>query len=628
MTALTPGFWITNITVAGHPTKPDSTVSFAAGLNVICGPSNTGKSWVLQAIDYLFGQDAKEFMIDENTHYTEVRMSVRTHHGALTLTRPIGKGQNTVTVSSTDPRVDSGDYKRQSNSAKASLLSSVWLSLIGYDNPAHLKVISNKDFAVKSFTWRTFWHALYADEDRVSTKRSILLPTQNTAKTGFQCALASLLTGRDYAAYARDESTETKSLKNNAIINYLSPLPGQIKSKIDNIDNTIGTDSEEDLQGRINELSKEVEQVMQRIDTATTKGQRIVERLQGVREAIAETNSLRSRYQELAASYQARIDRFGFVEQGHHLLSEHPEAVACPVCEHPVDVNNGSHLPAPDPRERDTLRARLIDLQHTLQRMNDEQTPLEEERRGLEAEAAAIEQLIRGELQPELSSLTAFIDNHNALIAMRAEREELFVRLKEIEEELAERRNRTFTKGNFNPLDEYPDEFWADMSTGLLNTLEACAFPRLGEAMFSRELFDAVVNKKNKAKQGQGYRSFVNTAVMLALRSYLASDKAKHNPGLLVIDTPLLGLDDPQMDPEFQEARETIPLALYEHLITIQEGGQIIIADNTKSMPDIDWISDRCNLVVFTKREGEGRYGFLLETQDGDLTDPEESDET
>lgn len=83
------------------------------------------------------------------------------------------------------------------------------------------------------------------------------------------------------------------------------------------------------------------------------------------------------------------------------------------------------------------------------------------------------------------------------------------------------------------------------MGTNLLDILGACAFSRLKDARFSRELFDAVINGKTKAKEGQGYRSFVNTAVMLALREYLASEGATHNPGLVIIDTPLLGLDDP-----------------------------------------------------------------------------------
>ena len=114
---------------------------------------------------------------------------------------------------------------------------------------------------------------------------------------------------------------------------------------------------------------------------------------------------------------------------------------------------------------------------------------------------------------------------------------------------------------------------------------------------------------------------------MLALREYLASEDATHNPGLLIIDTPLLGLDDPQLDPELQEARETIPAALYDYLALEQDGGQMIIADNTKFMPDIEPLKDRCNLIVFMKREGEGRYGFLLDAQDEDLIDLEGTDD-
>ena len=35
---MTPGFWISSITVAGHPTRRDSSVGFESGLNVIYGP--------------------------------------------------------------------------------------------------------------------------------------------------------------------------------------------------------------------------------------------------------------------------------------------------------------------------------------------------------------------------------------------------------------------------------------------------------------------------------------------------------------------------------------------------------------------------------------------------------------
>lgn len=113
---------------------------------------------------------------------------------------------------------------------------------------------------------------------------------------------------------------------------------------------------------------------------------------------------------------------------------------------------------------------------------------------------------------------------------------------------------------------------------------------------------------------------------MLSLRDYLASDEASHNPGLLVIDTPLLGLDDQQLDQELMDVREKIPQALYEHFINVQDQGQIIIADNTKFMPDLNSIDSACNVIRFTRRTDQGRFGFLIDMTDEDLKDQENTD--
>lgn len=42
------------------------------------------------------------------------------------------------------------------------------------------------------------------------------------------------------------------------------------------------------------------------------------------------------------------------------------------------------------------------------------------------------------------------------------------------------------------------------MGTNLLDALGACAFPALETATFSRQLFDATINGKSKAKQATG----------------------------------------------------------------------------------------------------------------------------
>lgn len=162
-------------------------------------------------------------------------MSLGTPHGGITLRRPIGAGSTNVEVSSTDPDIESGKYKA-THTARHLTVDSILLKLIGYENPETLKVITNQDFKTKALTWRTFWPALYADEDRISVKSSVFLPTQGTQQTGTKCALASLATGRNYAAWAQQEAAETKKIKNTAIIEYLEKQPEQIASRIELIE--------------------------------------------------------------------------------------------------------------------------------------------------------------------------------------------------------------------------------------------------------------------------------------------------------------------------------------------------------------------------------------------------------
>ena len=48
------GFRLTHLTLKG-PGAPNAEVQFDSGLNVIVGASNTGKTYVAQCVDFMFG---------------------------------------------------------------------------------------------------------------------------------------------------------------------------------------------------------------------------------------------------------------------------------------------------------------------------------------------------------------------------------------------------------------------------------------------------------------------------------------------------------------------------------------------------------------------------------------------
>ena len=82
---------------------------------------------------------------------------------------------------------------------------------------------------------------------------------------------------------------------------------------------------------------------------------------------------------------------------------------------------------------------------------------------------------------------------------------------------------------------------------------------------------------------------------------------AKYNPGFVVIDTPLLGLDQGVND----AAPESMRTALFKYFISHQSDGQIIILENMMHIPVLDYEGAGANVITFTKGLEVGRYGFL-----------------
>ncbi len=161
----------------------------------------------------------------------------------------------------------------------------------------------------------------------------------------------------------------------------------------------------------------------------------------------------------------------------------------------------------------------------------------------------------------------------------------------------------------FHPKEHFAGDFQSKMDELVLDILTECNFPNLVAARFNLASFDVEVNgHKKESFQGQGYSSFLNSVVAVAFRQYLF-DKATHDPGVLIIDTPLLELDQGVGD----ASPDSMRTALYTYFAKHQDCGQIILFDNIKNIPDVDFESFGTNVITFTKGYMQGRYGFLLD---------------
>ena len=99
-------FMIERLRVSGSG-KVDGVINFNDGLNIIRGRSNTGKTWILKCIYYLFSSDTRPY--SPLTGYTDIEGTFLTKRfGRIILSRKLD--EEFVTVNAESDEIDNGDY--------------------------------------------------------------------------------------------------------------------------------------------------------------------------------------------------------------------------------------------------------------------------------------------------------------------------------------------------------------------------------------------------------------------------------------------------------------------------------------------------------------------------------------
>jgi len=244
-------FHIEKLIVTGSGKDP-SVIKFDKGLNIISGPSNTGKSYVLECIDYLFGSDKIHF--DKTTGYDCIKLIVVTENGSITLERQIDT--NKIKVHSNDRKIESGDYRLKGKNN----ISQLWLRLIGIEDEH--QIIKNSRFDKQQLTWRTFLHMFLVKESVVFQEPSILMPKQNTASTAALSALFFLITGLDFADADPREEKKIKEVRKKAVVDYINKRLSAFAERKDELYKIPVRDSiylQEKVEAVINEIQKQKE---------------------------------------------------------------------------------------------------------------------------------------------------------------------------------------------------------------------------------------------------------------------------------------------------------------------------------------------------------------------------------
>lgn len=593
-------FYIEKIIVTGSG-KTDSIIELSNGVNIIYGPSNTGKTYMVKCIDYMFGSEREP--IDISTGYQYIKIIVRTQCGTITMSRKIG--ENKIEVSSNDNNVPSGKYAtKASRTNYDKTINSVWLSLIGI-NDLHL-VISNENYKKQILSWRTFSHMFMLTETKIISEYSAILSGRDTSNTAVIASLIFLLSGQDFAETETKDTKEIKEAKKNAVKAYINKELFRLSERNQELLAQLKENPNIDIAVEIEKIMAEISTNEKRINSSIEENQKILAQLYEKNENLSECNVLLNRYDELTTQYDADLKRLNFIVDGEANLNA-SFSTHCPFCDGEVVVKKNQNYIDAAKSDYKKIKLQAKDLESASKELRSEKLSLEQEIGTLMAKKKSIEELIEKELKPQVFNLKEKLSAYKDAIERQKEIDILKKLSEQKTADMIENDTDEESELKFKVKEHLDYSFINELSNGIKSFLENCNYDNLLSVIFDKANMDIVINGKKKSSNGKGYNAYFNSVVAIVLSRYMES-KAKYSPDFLVLDSPILSLKEK----ETKKPSETMRNTLFENIVDNQKGIQTIVIEN--EIPEINYKD--ANIIHFTKEKNNGRYGFLLDVAD------------
>lgn len=608
---MAPGFTIAEVRFRGK-NVPDAVVSFAPGLGVVAGPSNTGKSLIRATINFVFGSGERMTTVDEAAGYDAVFVQVRRADGhPITFERPWDGGDirqynvATSAITTTTPHVVLS-AKHSADSQEN--ISAVLLSLAGLTG---VKLRKKQTGDLRNLSFRDFVEYVLISEERIITTLSPIHAGSPIDKTFESSLFRALLTGQDDAGL------------------IVAPVAKDEKAKIAGQEEAIER-IKADLRSRIPQDGRTEEDL---VTMAATLDARIAEQSQLLQNYRADLAGLEQQRREIEQAHQQSLTRFTQVDanlrrfallneqyisdlkrlqstvEAGNLFADHQEG-PCPICgadpqhhqQHGITPEQLESFTAACQAEAEKIQVRRADLSGTITTLAAERDELQAALAQIGKDRAQTAQSFKDILGPSITNtdgnLSGLSEQRSEIAGVLALYEQLH-RLEAIEQVVPASTPKTKGENAFATL---PPNAYEPFATTVENILREWSFPELDRVVFDTEAEDIVISGKARKDNGKGYRAITYAAFMIGVLQETKRRNLPH-PGFVLMDSPLVTYREPD-----EHMGEGVKDAFYRNLATTLGDAQVIILENEEPPAQI---TKQIAFTGFTKNRAIGRYGLF-----------------
>ncbi len=604
------------ITLVG-PGKLDATLKFRSGLNVICGASDAGKSFVVESIDFFMGGNDALRDIPERVGYDQGLITLQTtEEENYTIARSIDGGKFRLYEGSIDGSTINEEFtilKESHSHGREDNLSGWLLAKIGMLNK---RLKKNKDGETRSLSFRDLARLIIIQENEIIRRTSPFLTGQYISATAEKSAFKLITTGVDDSALVSNSASIVEVNSNEAKLELISQwlqnlhdevtssgkLREELDSQLEKIENSIQESNDRLRISQQNLNSK----IKQRNITFENRNQ--------IEFRKNEIDDLLAKFSLLSSHYLVDLERLEAIEESGTLFYfQSPND--CPLCgAQPEHQHRGEKCEGDVERiilaaknEKEKILKLSKELLSTSTDLRFELSGLESLWASANDEFNSLDSEIKLSLSPEAEEnrydFSLFIEKKSEILRdldLYLRIDKLEIQAKELSDEVTDEDNAPVGKTLLakSVLDS--------LSQKIESILKAWNFPNADRVYFDEKDMDFVISGKLRTSRGKGLRAITHAAVTIGLMEFCKENKLPH-PGFVILDSPLLAYWAPEGSDDSLLGSD-LKVKFYEYLINNHSDSQVILFENEHPPESLN---DKLDLTIFTKNPAIGRFGFF-----------------
>lgn len=606
------GFALRRLSLIGQGKAP-AEVTFERGLNVIAGPSDSGKSFIAHCLDYAFGGGATPKDIPQAEGYSSVVIDIEANSDGrvYSLERSLRGGEVLCKTDGQPDRVLAAKHQ----GGKEDTVSQFLLDLSGLGTK---KVRTNEQGKTRPLSFRDIARLVIIDEETIIKEDSPILSGQFTFKTVESGVFRLLLTGTDDSSIIAKEDPKVAKGRQTGKVELLDCLLKATRARLSEL-GEVGTLIEE--RDRLTRIEASIQAALAERNAAQvsvaplqTKRSTAWTALKAVESKLAVMSELQIRFDLLGQQYKSDLRRLEAIAEAGARLDQLKEE-RCPMCGALAEYQHHEH-PKANPAPADVSQAcraeaaktskLLMDLQTTraANAAKIEQLQIDRDTRRTEFDVIASE--LKGLMERHVDVASKKVDEFRAHAETCRKTIEHLERIQELEE-LLEDVNKPKKKQKIDVAGAAVSTAQADpFSREVEALLRAWHFPGLDRVSFSENDQDIVISGRARKSHGKGVRAITRAAFNLALLRLCIEDERPF-PNFVLIDSPLLVYEEPDAgDSAFPH---DIKKHFWESVKSSFIDAQVIIIENSHQLPG-DGTLDGVKVELFTGNE-QKRMGFI-----------------